>query len=72
MKHLQQIRSSENTTWCMGVDDKSLNFPLSISQLANAVNTTVHSVRNYVTEDLLSCCEHTPAGHGRYDRCALF
>lgn len=52
-------------------DDELLNFPLSISQLAKAAQTTVHTVRNYVIEGLLSCGEHTKAGYGLYNLCAL-
>ncbi len=52
-------------------DDELLDFPLSISQLAKAAQTTVHTVRNYVIEELLSCGEHTKAGYGLYNLCAL-
>lgn len=52
-------------------DEQFLEFPLTISQLANAGETTVFTVRNYLIEGLLSCCTQTPAGHGRYDQCAL-
>ncbi len=52
-------------------DDDLLNFPLSISQLAKAAQTTVHTVRNYVIEDLFHCNEQTKAGYGLYNLCAL-
>ncbi|MBB1350344.1 MULTISPECIES: MerR family transcriptional regulator [Pseudoalteromonas] len=52
-------------------DDELLDFPLSISQLANAAQTTVHTVRNYVLENLLHCNEQTKSGYGRYNLCAL-
>ncbi|SEK56472.1 MerR family transcriptional regulator, mercuric resistance operon regulatory protein [Colwellia chukchiensis] len=52
-------------------NDDLLNFPLSISQLAKAAQTTVHTVRNYLIEDLLHCSEQTKAGYGLYDLCAL-
>jgi MerR family transcriptional regulator, mercuric resistance operon regulatory protein len=55
----------------MGEDDELLTFPLSISQLANAAQTTVHTVRNYVIEELLICGEHTKSGYGLYNQCAL-
>ena len=43
-------------------DDDALDFPLSISQLALAAQTSVHTVRNYVLENL---------GHSLYGLCAL-
>jgi MerR family mercuric resistance operon transcriptional regulator len=52
-------------------DDELLDFPLSISQLAKAAQTTVHTVRNYVLENLLHCNEQTKSGYGRYDLCAF-
>jgi len=52
-------------------DDELLQFPLSISHLANAAQTTVHTVRNYLLEGLLHCREQTSGGHGLYDQCAL-
>jgi len=55
----------------VNADDNLLSFPLSISQLANAAQTTVHTVRNYVTEGLINCVEHTKSGYGLYNLCAL-
>lgn len=46
-------------------------FPLSISQLAEAACTTVHTVRNYLCEGLLECAQHTRAGYCLFDQCAL-
>ena len=40
-------------------DDDALDFPLSISQLALAAQTSVHTVRNYVLENLVHCEEKT-------------
>jgi MerR family mercuric resistance operon transcriptional regulator len=42
-------------------------FPLSISQLADAAQTTVHTVRHYVQKGLIACDERTPAGYGLFD-----
>lgn len=55
----------------VNADDDLLSFPLSISQLANAAQTTVHTARNYVTEGLISCVGHTKSGYGLYNLCAL-
>ena len=43
-------------------DDDALDFPLSISQLALAAQTSVHTVRNYVHENLVYCEEKTKSG----------
>ncbi len=55
----------------MDTAGQSLEFPLTISQMAKAAQTTVHTVRNYVLERLLICTEHSPGGFGLYDQCAL-
>lgn len=55
----------------MDADQQSLEFPLTISQLAKAAQTTVHTVRNYVVENLIHCHEHSPGGFALYDQCAL-
>lgn len=55
----------------LSIDDELLQFPLGISQLANAAQTTVHTVRNYLLEGLLHSHEQTSGGHGLYDQCAL-
>ena len=52
-------------------DDDALDFPLSISQLALAAQTSVHTVRNYVLENLVHCEEKTKSGHSLYGLCAL-
>ena len=52
-------------------NDDLLRFPLSISRLAKAAQTSVHTVRNYVLEDLLHCKEQTKSGYGLYNLCAL-
>jgi len=52
-------------------NDNDLSFPLSISQLATAAQTTTHTVRNYIVEGLLDCSEHTPGGYSLFDKCAL-
>ncbi|MFT6123284.1 MAG: MerR family mercuric resistance operon transcriptional regulator [Cognaticolwellia sp.] len=51
--------------------DDELSFPLSISKLAIASQTTTHTVRNYIVEGLLDCSEHTSGGYGLFDKCAL-
>lgn len=53
-----------------GADDTIL-FPLSISQLAEAACTTVHTVRSYLSDGLLECASHTDAGYRLFDRGAL-
>lgn len=55
----------------MDTEGSSLEFPIKISLLAKAAQTTVHTVRNYVQEALLCCSEQTPGGYGLYDQCAL-
>ena len=55
----------------MNAEWLSLEFPLTISQLANAAQTTVHTVRNYVLENLILCHEQTPGGYGLFDQCAF-
>jgi MerR family transcriptional regulator, mercuric resistance operon regulatory protein len=55
----------------MDAEGQSLEFPLTISQLAKAAQTTVHTARNYVLEQLIPCREHSPGGFGLYDQCAL-
>ena len=55
----------------INTDDQALEFPVSISQLASAAQTSVHTVSNYCAEGLLSCCDHTAGGYGLYDLCAL-
>jgi MerR family transcriptional regulator, mercuric resistance operon regulatory protein len=55
----------------MNTDYPALEFPLSISQLAKAAQTTVHTVRNYVIEGLLCSSSQTQGGYGLYDKCAL-
>lgn len=55
----------------MDVEGQTLEFPLTISQLAKAAQTTVHTVRNYVLENLVLCPEHSANGFGLYDQCAL-
>jgi len=55
----------------MDTEGQSIEFPLTISQLAKAGQTTVHTVRNYVLEKLIICHEHSPGGFGLYDQCAL-
>ena len=52
-------------------EGQTMEFPLSISQLAKAAQTTVHTVRNYVMENLVLCPEHSASGFGLYDQCAL-
>ena len=54
-----------------GSEDQALEFPLTISKMAEAAQTTVHTVRNYVLENLILCPDHTSAGFGLYDQCAL-
>ncbi|WP_445766567.1 MerR family transcriptional regulator [Rheinheimera sp.] len=54
-----------------GTEEQLLEFPLNISQLASAAQTTVHTVRNYVLENLILCHEQTPGGYGLFDQCAL-
>ncbi len=55
----------------MDTEGQSLEFPLTISQLANAAQTTVNTVRNYLLEQLVLCKEHSLRGFGLYDRGAL-
>jgi MerR family mercuric resistance operon transcriptional regulator len=55
----------------MDAEGQPLEFPLTISQLAKAARTTVHTVRNYLLEGLLICTEHTPGGYGLFGQCAL-
>ncbi|EIK44798.1 MerD2 protein [Cellvibrio sp. BR] len=55
----------------MDADGQALEFPLTISQLAKAAQTTVHTVRNYVLENLVLCPEHSAGGFGLYNQCAL-
>lgn len=50
---------------------ESLTFPLSISQVAKAAETTVHIVRNYIAEGLIECCERTEGGYGLFDQRTL-
>ena len=69
--HYNQVCNSAELNIITAENDIALDFPLSISQLANAGETTVHTVRNYLTEGLLGCCEQTSSGHGRFDQCAL-
>ncbi|GAC19503.1 MerR family transcriptional regulator [Paraglaciecola arctica] len=52
-------------------NDELLTFPLSISQLTNAAQTTVHTGRNYVIENLLHSKKKTKLGYGLYDLSAL-
>mgnify|MGYP000284760268 CR=1 FL=1 len=52
-------------------EEQSLEFPLTISQLASATQTTVHTVRNYVLENLILCHEKTDSGYGLFNQCAL-
>ncbi len=63
--------NSDEINIFLETDDQSLCFPLSISLLANAAATSIYTIRNYVDEGLLNCCEKTSAGYGRYDQCAL-
>ena len=51
--------------------DGTILFPLSISQLAEAACTTVHTLRSYLSEGLLECASHTDAGYRLFDRGAL-
>lgn len=44
---------------------------LKISELAHTVDTSTHTVRNYVQERLLCCVDHTPGGYGLYDQAAV-
>lgn len=53
------------------IEERSLEFPLTITQLAKAAQTTVHTTRNYVLENLVFCCGHSSGGYGLFDRCAL-
>jgi len=53
-------------------DDQVLVFPLSISQLAEAADTSVHTVRNYCNEGLLDCSDRTANGYSLFDPCALY
>ena len=52
-------------------DGHEIKFPLSISQMADAAKTTVHTVRNYVLENLILSHEQTSGGYGLFDQCAL-
>lgn len=46
-------------------------FPMTISQLANAANTSVYAVRNYALEGLLEYRKSPENGYGLYDESAL-
>ncbi|MCW8884048.1 MAG: MerR family transcriptional regulator [Cellvibrionaceae bacterium] len=46
-------------------------FPMSISQLANAADTSVYVVRNYTLEGLLECRKSPNNGYGLYEEPAL-
>ncbi|BBW93793.1 hypothetical protein PS1M3_38800 [Pseudoalteromonas sp. PS1M3] len=52
-------------------DDDALDFPLSISQLAQAAQTSVHTIRNYALENIIHCEEKTKSGYALYGLCAL-
>jgi MerR family mercuric resistance operon transcriptional regulator len=71
IKHSSLFKLKPAFNGFIQADDELLNFPLSISQLAKAAQTTVHTVRNYVIEDLLHCKEQTKAGYGLYNLYAL-
>ena len=48
-----------------------MDFPLSISQLAQAAQTSVHTIRNYTLENIIHCEEKTKSGYALYGLCAL-
>jgi len=57
-------------TFVRGGDD-SLVFPLTISEIAKASNTTVHSIRNYDDERLIESVNMPGSKQRRYDQKAL-
>jgi len=55
IEHVSFLNQIPGFNGFIQADDELLDFPLSISQLAKAAQTTVHTVRNHVIEDLLHC-----------------
>jgi MerR family mercuric resistance operon transcriptional regulator len=54
---LQYFEVIPDLSASMDTEGPPLEFPLKISLLAKAAQTTVHTVRNYVREGLLYCSE---------------
>lgn len=46
-------------------------FPITISQLAELSGVNVHRIRNYINEQLISCCERTSVGYQLFNQDCL-
>lgn len=46
-------------------------YPITISTLAKAADTSVHTVRNYMAEGLISAYSRTKGGYWLFDKTAL-
>ena len=50
---------------------QELSFPVTISQLADLSGVSVHRIRNYIDEQLISCCERTSGGYQLFNQDCL-
>lgn len=44
---------------------------IKISELAKSTDTSIHTVRNYISERLIKCCGHTKCGYGLFNNEAI-
>ena len=44
---------------------------IKISELAKTTDTSIHTVRNYISERLINCCDHTKCGYGLFNNEAI-
>ena len=50
---------------------QKLRFPITISRLAELSGVSVHRIRNYLDEHLISCCERTSGGYQLFSQGCL-
>ena len=44
---------------------------IKISELAKTTDTSIHTVRNYISEKLINCFDHTKCGYGLFNNEAI-
>jgi MerR family mercuric resistance operon transcriptional regulator len=44
---------------------------IKISELSKVTDVSIHTVRNYISEHLIVCCNHTKCGYALFDNEAI-